>query len=145
MKRWVMAGMLALAVAGLVGCDEDEETTGGGISSSNLNGTWNGTMVATRLMGYPAEDSDVVPISLVLTMTEDNEDQQYYDIVFRANGMPGIFTGRLEKETMHIVFSATADYTYTFIGTAGASSRTMSGTWSVNIPGGMSGTWQASQ
>lgn len=147
MKRFCLILAMALAMTGLCGCDEEEET-GGSKSPGSLNGTWSGTMVATELMGRPAEDSDIVPITMTFTegpesMTANNT---RFTVVFQANGFPGVFSGEMEDGTGDLSFSATSDYTYTFVGHVGElAPNSMSGTWTVNIPGGMSGTWQASR
>lgn len=140
MKRWVMAGLLAFAFAGLAGCDEDDEESSGG-SANSVAGTWNGTMVATRLMGQPVEESDVVPFTMNIKQTGE-----YIDVTFQANGYPGFFTGHYYHDVdRSIDFSTTADYTYSFFGNVAYGQGSMSGMWVVNIPGGMSGTWQASR
>ena len=143
MKRWFVAGMLALAFAGLVGCDEEGDA--GGNPVGRLNGTWNGTMVATELMGRPAEDSDVVPATLIFEETSSSHATTTFKLVFQANGIPGLFTGQMDHASLDIQFISNADYTYTFEGRVNDAFNSMSGTWTVNIPGGMSGTWQASR
>ena len=143
MKRFCLTLAMALAMAGICGCDEDEEP-GSEAGADFYSGTWNGTMTATQLMGQPALESDIVPITLIITVTDDSiRDEIFLSIVFQANGMPGIFTGTANGKDGTIVFAARADYDYVFRGTIDYSARTMAGTWTVNIPGGMSGTWQA--
>lgn len=145
MKQRIMAALMVLAMAGFCGCDEEEET-GSDAGSDFYSGTWNGTMVATKLMGYDAVDSDVVPITMNITVTDDAiRDEIFLSIVFQANGMPGIFMGTANGKTGTISFAARADYDYVFRGTIDYGARTMAGTWTVNIPGGMSGTWQVSR
>ena len=146
MKRFCLTLAMAMAMTGFCGCDEDEEPSGS-TSPGSLNGTWRGTMVATELMGRPAEDSDIVPITM--TFTEGPESMTSsatrFTVVFQANGFPGVFSGEVD-DNGDLQFSATADYTYTFVGHVGdLAPNSMSGTWTVNIPGGMSGTWQASR
>ena len=143
MKRMLAFLILALAIPNLCGCEDDEE--GSGDSSGSLNGTWNGTMVVTALGGYGATDSDVVPITLIISETSVTYNVTRFSLVFQANEMPGIFTGGMDHDSRDIQFSATADYTYNFYGRLDSGYKNMNGTWSVNIPGGMSGTWQASR
>ena len=135
-----MAALMVVAMAGFCGCEEDAETTSGG--SDSVAGTWNGTLKATSFMGQTVApgDSEVVPFTMNITQTGEN-----IEVAFQANGYPGFFTGKYQGRDGYIGFTATADYTYTFTGYVGGGNRSMSGAWSVNISGGMSGTWQASR
>ena len=142
MKRHFMAALMVVAMAGFTGCDgEADETTDTGPDSS-VAGTWSGTMKATRFMGQPvaAGDSEVVPFTMSISQSGGD-----IDVSFQANEYPGFFTGTFSKSDGYIQFSATADYKYQFFGYVGFGNRSITGQWSVNIPGGMGGTWQASR
>ena len=140
MKRRFLAAMTFLAMAGFCGCDEEEVAND--YSQGSIAGTWSGTMVTTRFMGYAAEESDIVPFTMNITQTGE-----YIDVTFQANEYPGFFTGHYYADIdRSIDFTTTADYTYYFMGNATYDERSMSGSWTVNIPnGGMAGTWQASR
>ena len=134
-----MAAWMVVAMAGFCGCGEEEETGGSGAES--VSGTWNGTLQATTLMGQKVEpgNSEVVPFTMNISQMGES-----ITVAFQANGYPGVFTGWYFGDGS-ISFSTTADYTYTFLGNVAYGETSMSGAWSVNIPGGMSGTWQASR
>ena len=141
MKRQFMAAWMVLAMAGFCGCEEEEETNSGGPNS--VAGSWNGTMVVTKFMGQTVApgDSDVVPFTMNITQSGD-----YIEVAFQANEYPGFFSGHYYYDVdRSIDFTATADYTYYFFGNVDWGERSMSGAWTVNVPGGMQGTWQASR
>ena len=141
MKQRIMAALMVLAMAGFYGCDEEEEATS--TTPNSVAGRWSGTMQATSFMGQSVApgDSDVVPFTMNITQSGE-----YIDVTFQANGYPGFFTGHYYHDVdRSIDVSTTADYTYSFFGNVAYGQGSMSGMWVVNIPGGMSGTWQASR
>ena len=141
MKQRIMAALMVLAMAGFYGCDEEEEATS--TTPNSVAGRWSGTMQATSFMGQSVApgDSDVVPFTMNITQSGD-----YIEVAFQANEYPGFFSGHYYYDLdRSIDFKATADYTYFFFGTVDWGERSMSGAWSVSIPGGMSGTWQANR
>ena len=139
MKQWFVATMMVVAMAGFCGCDEEDETTSSG--GRNISGTWNGTMQVTTFMGQTVApgDSEVVPFTMNISQTADS-----ITVLFQANGYPGVFSGSYYEDGS-ISFTATADYTYNFMGNVAYGETSMSGAWWVNTPGGMSGSWQASR
>ena len=139
MKQWFVAALMVVAMAGFCGCDEEEETSSDG--SRSVAGTWNGTLKATAFMGQTVApgDSDVVPLTMNISQNGES-----ITVLFQANEYPGVFSGWFFGNG-EILFSATADYRYSFQGMVANGERIMSGRWAVDIPGGMSGTWQASR
>ncbi len=137
MKRQFVAALMVVAMAGFCGCGEEDDTSPNG--SRSAAGTWNGTMQATSIMGQPVAESDVVPFTMNISQNGES-----ITVVFQANGYPGVFSGWFFGNG-EILFSATADYTYSFQGVVANGERSMSGRWTVDIPGGMSGSWQASR